>query len=573
MDVLKESKFGEEFELGIGDQTWSRKRVREICQTWPGGLYFFTKFVLQKNKLTMDLHFPWANFIQMHPWIGSSDNQSILASGYQPHPRLSHRKVGYMPREHFKSTIISESFPLWLLACVDRNMTIALASAVSDNTEKWLKGIKETVMYNPVFRWAFPEIAPGPKWDATRMEVTRDLGKTSQESITAVSLGMGLASQHFDYIIIDDPVNEQTAESVVEMERAVRIYYSLEEVLKGWRDSKGFLVVGTPWGREDVLHHALEEADEGTRYKWGIGTGCEEVNMMPHFTITEELREMYPDELVPTVDMEKPILPSECDEEKLQVIAKQSIDKLWFNYGCQPYDEGRNGFQLDRIGTFGELPDGQLLCKCHEGHDHHLAKASVVAVSDPAYTRDKENCETAILIGAEMPCGCRFLLYEYGDHILPDEYVRFAPTVASSYSTYLKAWGIEAEALQVTLLQWLEDKQARGEFPPGVEIFPLKVKNREKDGRIAKAVTPVNEGRWHIKPGMKYIKGRNSTMQQLYQWPFSNNRDRADSFGYFEDAFQLYPPTKEGDPSEDVVGVQSNKRRESADARIMTEEE
>jgi hypothetical protein len=565
--------FGSDFALTIGDQTWSRQRVREICQTWPGGLYFFTKVILGRNKLTMDLHFAWANFIQMHPWIGADDNNSLLAPGYDPFPRLSHRKTGYMPREHFKSTIISESFPLWLLACVDRNMTIGLVSAVSDNTEKWLKKMRETVQYNPLFRWAFPEIRPGEKWDATRMQVTRDAGGDAQESISALSMGKGLASQHFDYIIIDDPVNEQTAESVVEMERAIRLYYSLEEILKGWRDSRGFLVVGTPWGREDVLHEALKEADRGTRYKWGIGTGCEEVEMMPHFTITEELREKYPAELVPTVDLTKPILPSECDEEKLVHIMSQSRDKLYLNYGCNPHVEGRNGYHLDRIGSYGELPDGQLVCKCHEGmagHDHHLSKGSVVAVSDPAYTKDKENCETAILIGVKFPCDCRFLLYELGDYILPTEYVDLAPTIANEYKTYLRGWGIEDEALQVTLKQWLEERQSRGLFPPGVTIFGLKVKNREKDGRIGAAATPVNDGKWHVKPTMKLVKGRNNTLHQLFQWPFSNKRDRADAFAYFDEAWEQFPPVVTADEQQ-LATVQSNKRRVEADLRTIEE--
>ena len=561
--------FGSNFETTLGGQTWSRKQVRDICETWPGGLYFFTKFVLQRPKLTMGLHFPFANFIQLHPW-------SKMAEGYEsrPAPRLCHRKTAYMPREHFKSTIISEAFPLWLLSCVDRNMTIGLVSAVSDNTEKWLKKMRETVQYNPVFRWAYPEIKQGEKWDATQMEVTRNVGGDAQASITALSIKQGLASQHFDYIICDDLVNEQTAESVVEMERAIRLYYSLEEILKGWRDSRGFLVVGTPWGREDVLHDALKEADRGTRYKWGIGTGCEEVGVLPHFQISEALRDLYPDELIPTVDMSRPILESECDVEKLIHIKAQSVDKLYLNYACSPYDEGRNGFDLTQFHVYGELLDGQLICKCHEGmkgHNHHLRHGSMIAVSDPAYTKDKKNCETAILIGTKFACGCRFLMYDYGEHILPSEYVDIVPTIAQAHQTYLRAWGIEDEALQVTLKEWLEDRQKDGRFPPGVEIFGLKVKNREKDGRIGAAVTPVNEGRWHIKPTMKLVKGKNNALHQLFQWPYSNRRDRADAFAYFDQGWEKFPPVAAADINL-PKGMQSNRRRYEADKRLMEEE-
>ena len=206
-----------------------------------------------------------------------------------------------------------------------------------------------------------------------------------------------------------------------------------------------------------------------------------------------------------------------------------------------------------------------------KGHDHHLRLASMIAVSDPAYTKDKKNCETAILIGAKFVCGCRFLLYDYGDHILPAEYVDLVPGIAKEYATYLKAWGIEDEALQVTLREWLEDRQKDGRFPPGVEIFGLKVKNREKDGRIGAAVTPVNEGRWHVKPTMKLVKGRNNCLHQLFQWPYSHKRDRADAFAYFDQGWDKFPPTAVA-LQHDVKGQQSNKRRYASDKRLMEEE-
>ncbi len=111
--------------IEIGSEVYTRQRFREKCKAWPDGLYFFTKAIMMRPKLNDRLHRQFANFIQLHAWNGG--------------PRLSNRKVAYMPREHFKSTIVSESFPLWLLACVDRNMTIAIVSAVQKNRDQWLE--------------------------------------------------------------------------------------------------------------------------------------------------------------------------------------------------------------------------------------------------------------------------------------------------------------------------------------------------------------------------------------------------------------------------------------------------
>ena len=539
--------------IEIGGDTLTRMEFRERCQQYPDGLYFFTKAVMMRPKLKAHLHRPFCNFIQLHEWNGGPDKSS--------------RKVAYMPREHFKSTVCSETFPLWLLSCVDPNMTIALISAVDKNPKKWLRKIKETVEHNSIFRWAFPEIRKGPKWDEEEIVITRDRGTGSevQASVTAYSIRSGLASQHHDYIICDDLVNEQTAGSAIEMARAVELYQSLEEILKGWHDSRGFLVVGTPWGREDVLHEALKEEARGMRYKWGIGA-------LGEFEISDALRANK--EMIPNVIIGKPILPTECNEEKLEHIKAQSLDKYHLNYLCKPYDEGRNGFDLSLVGDFAEFPDGRIGCECHPNHYHHLEQGTTLAVSDPAYTKEKtdNNCESSILIANQQPCGCRFLMHDWGSHVQPDGYLMQASLIAQQYKTWLRYWGIEDEALQVALRMWLEDRQKTGVFPLGVRIFGLKARNRQKDARIQKAQPAVNNKFWHKRPNMHRSSHENSLLQQLYQWPYSRKRDRADAFAYFEDAWAEYPP--QGLPPKGVDShlIQVNKRRGDHDiATIMRE--
>jgi hypothetical protein len=452
-------------------------------------------------------------------------------------------------------------------------MTIAIVSAVQNNPDKWLRKISDTVKHNKLFRWAFPEIRPGEKWDATELVVTRDKGMGSevQASISGYSLKSGLASQHHDYIICDDLVNEQTAQSAVEMQKAITLYHSLEEILKGWHGSRGFLVIGTPWGREDVMHEALREAERGTRYMWGIGTGCEEVGMLPHFKISEELREKFPTELVPTVDLSKPILEHECGVEKLLHIRDQSTEKLYLNYGCKPFDSGRNGFNLELIRDFAEFPDGTLVCQCHSTHTHHLKDATVAVASDPAYVKGKENCETSILQAAMFACGCRFLMDEWGESIHVSEYLSLACYKANLAKTYLRIWGVEAEALQVTLKDWLLERQAKGEFPLNVIIHPLEAKQRSKDSRLSGSQDPVNNGLWHKRPGMSSRPGEN-TLGQLYQWPYTRKRDRADAFGYFQDILKEFPPRGLKTSVQTPLG-QSNRRRAQEDMRIYEEDQ
>ena len=762
----------------IGGNVWKRRDIRQKCKRYPGGLYYFAKVVCGFDRLNARIHLPFCNYIQ----------QTVLkakdfADGVGPPMR--HRPISWMPREHFKSVIVSVAYPLWLLACEDRNLTIALISAHNDNTKKWLRQIQSIIEFNGLFRMAFPEIRKGKKWDVQEMIVTRDqnLSGDAQASITAYSINSGLASQHHHVIILDDGVNEQIAASDTEMAGAVERYIHLEEILRGWKRSI-FVVNGTPWGREDVLAEALKEERRGFRQKWGLG-------VLGDFEITDELKN-YP-ELLPDITPGKPILPEECDEQKLEHIKLQDRQKYYFQYlpvkkglkvllpdftekaiedikpgdevigyeegignghfflkksivqevfrdwkatwkftldngkklfctldhrwmvdkkykaldigdkvyeldwnreenedwtwlrgfldgegslkfsnyigvsqslknieviqhlesalgrlgieytkhrrelegyapliyytlkggrrlrlklmnrpmgkrntllghmytgsrpwtarpkvvdiqfdkeseevyclktttgnfivegvassNCKPFEEGRNGFDLSLVRDFALNPDGRMDCGCeaHKSHNHHLANGTTCAVSDPAYTKGKENCETSILLGNIQPCGCRFLLEEFGAHIHPSEYIKQACYQAAEWKTWLQIWGVEAEALQLTLKQWLEENQSQGKFPLGIRIHPLESKNRSKDSRIAGAQEPVNNGRWHKRPTMHMIKGQNSVLLQLFQWPFTRLRDRADAFAYFEDVFKEFPPAP-------IVDAQNNLRDEN----------
>ena len=206
---------------------------RDVRQKAKKSLYYFAAVVLQMTDLTTDLHLPFANFIQMTPWNGG--------------PEESLRKLAWMPRGHFKSSITSVAYPLWLLVH-DRDTSIALISSKEANTEKWLHDIKLTVENNVFFRWAFPEIKKGRKWDASAMTIVRDrdFGINVQASITAYTLRGGLASAHHPHIILDDPLNEQTANSEAERERAIGLYVHLESIISKYSESL-FTVVGTPW--------------------------------------------------------------------------------------------------------------------------------------------------------------------------------------------------------------------------------------------------------------------------------------------------------------------------------------
>ena len=163
---------------------------------------------------------------------------------------------------------------------------------------------------------------------------------------------------------------------------------------------------------------------------------------------------------------------------------------------------------------------------------------------------------------------------DWGDHIQPKEYIEKAIEVATRNRTWLRSYCVEDEALQLSLKQWLEEKKANGEFPLNVVIHGLKSRNRAKDSRIANAQPAVNNGLWHKRPTMQHVEGMNNLLQQLFQWPYSRKRDRADAFAYFEDAFKEFPPRGEKAQAEgDIHTIGINARREAMDMEMYSQED
>lgn len=106
-------------------------------------------------------------------------------------------------------------------------------------------------------------------------------------------------------------------------------------------------------------------------------------------------------------------------------------------------------------------------------------------------------------------------------------------------------------------------------------IEPLDPQNRAKDDRIEKAQPAVNAGLWHIAPGMEKQLGETpNLLGQLFQWPFSRKRDRADAFAYFEDAWLKFPVERVYEKLEDdLLGEAEPDWNDDSDFVAMMEKE
>ena len=111
--------------------------MRRALRKWAEkSLYVFCRDVLGYSDLYESLNQPLCEFVQ------------------QPTKQLV-----LLPRGHFKSTIISVSYVLWLLAKWP-DTRILIANATLDNPRKWVAEQLQHLRGNTVLRWVFPEMCP-----------------------------------------------------------------------------------------------------------------------------------------------------------------------------------------------------------------------------------------------------------------------------------------------------------------------------------------------------------------------------------------------------------------------------
>jgi hypothetical protein len=197
----------------------------------------------------------------------------------------------------------------------------------------------------------------------------------------------------------------------------------------------------------------------------------------------------------------------------------------------------------------------------------------VIAVSDPAVSKQTKNCETGFGVYAKADCGCRFILHEDGWHAEPHEVVEHYSRDVGKWQPWVKRFGIEKEAMGKVYKSWLLEMQSRGEFPLGVELVECQSENRNKDVRMKGQMAPANNGLWHKRPTMRRVDGTNNLMDQIARWPYGKHRDRADTWAYCDDVWEEAPPPAAVNEAGKHDLVKANYAIEQRDERLIEQNE
>jgi hypothetical protein len=234
-----------------------------------GSLFYFIKKTLKRKRLTNVLHRDWCNSLE----------RDHLKDVYE------------LPRDHFKSTICSEGFPMWralpftqqdedyfrVLGYGDeyiafmkrvhrRDSRNLLVCENIENARKLGSRISRHYESGALFRSLFPEILPDTSciWSSNSLQHKRSVGADPHGEGTFDFIGVGgaLQSRHYDGMIVqDDLVGRKAIESISIMEKTIEYHQILPGVFENPESAtyeNDEFVVGNRWSYSDLNSHIRE---------------------------------------------------------------------------------------------------------------------------------------------------------------------------------------------------------------------------------------------------------------------------------------------------------------------------
>lgn len=221
-------------------------------------LYFFETAILGWSKIQVTPHKELTDFIQQVP---------------PTYPNRKRRKVVLIPRDTFKSTIGSKSFPLWILIQPEfcglpgLEHRILLWSHSSENAKKQIKSIRQQIERNQTLRWLYPEIIPDisrTTWTDSNLLFPRQ-GSYGEDTIEAAGIDTHLVSRHYTLQIKDDLEDKASYESAAVREKVKDSYKAAEALFVDEREAYD-LLIGTRWGHDDVYNDILTNEREAYEF-------------------------------------------------------------------------------------------------------------------------------------------------------------------------------------------------------------------------------------------------------------------------------------------------------------------
>ena len=377
-----------------------------------------------------------------------------------------------VPRNHYKSSICTISYPIWR-GVRNPNETGLIITNTARNALKFGTRIRDTWEGNPFIRNWWPHLRPefSSRWNKEEMTLPRTQDHP-EATWTFAGWDTRVTSGHWDYIIFDDLVDEETFKNPELMQKLIeRFEQRISGLLRPPVHKRTVLVVMNHWSPIDLACYILNKHKEFKVY----------------------YRQAIEDS--------KPIFPEKYDLGWL--LRKQEIDPYTFanQYMNNPADESISENKLVWLQKYKRLENGLKLPEQYNDNGNPtvvpIGKMNIYAAVDPRHslsttTSEKLTSRNAIVVAGIDAQDRRYVLAEYAARSAPEELLKKMLEIHREWRPI--KMGIESFGFQ-KMLEPLARLVWRGESnTPNLELLPHDTV-RSKDTRIRGGCRVFAEGK------------------------------------------------------------------------------
>ena len=468
--------------------------------------FTFAKYVCQWTEMEEQPHREMCDFATMglEDW---TDNRGHKVMGnYTPKVTLQevkdrHEKTGedwqarakkliQVPRSSFKSSVLSNALPLWLL-WHNPNIRIMIGSETLGNSKLYLSAIKDQIDNNELLRLVCTNekgdflIAPAKDttggWTEDQMLLKNrtDLGR-KEPTIFCTSVENTRTGLHPDVIIFDDLVSEGNVNTANNIQKTKDVYKYALSLL----DPTGILlVVGTRYHYNDLYNDLLKSPS---------------FDRLIRPAILRDTGELY--------------FPKRITHDFL---AEKQQEQGTYIYSCQymlePMDDSLRDFQKHWFRWYKQDEYHSIRDKC----------LNVYIVTDFAISMNKRADYTVIMAIGETFDRKLYVLEYTRERLNPYQTIQGVFEMSAKYKDKLRKVQIEAVAFQIAMTYLLKNEQKRR----GVRLPLLETKPRQRKEERIKLTIPMFE-----RGEVFFQEGMNDLYDELISLGSWEHDDLADAF-------------------------------------------
>ena len=403
-----------------------------------------------------------------------------------------HRVLILIPRDHYKTTICTISYSVWR-GLRNPNETGLIVMNSARNAERVVGQIRSHWESKPLLRQAFWDLRPelSKRWNKEEACLPRTV-QHPEATWTAAGWDTKVTSGHWDYLLFDDIVDEETYKNPELMAKLEERFEQREGLLRPPVHKRTIVVVMNHWSPIDVACYIIEHHPEyHIYYRQAIENG------QPIFP------EMYTLEWLARKQHSDPY----------------SFANQWMN---NPVDESVSEMQVEWLHEYKRGDNCVIIPASNGGSDEviPLGHLNIYATVDPrhslaATTGQRLTSRNAIVVAGIVSDGRRFLLDEWtsrGDSV---EVVRKMLEFHRKWNPI--KFGIESFGFQTQLAPLAREIWRDVSDKPRLELL-RKDTTRSKEQRCRGGLSFFRDGKAYIHKHHVCFKEEYITFPNCRTW-------------------------------------------------------